>query len=91
MRTVQLHRHAANYLRRMPRPRQVQMVADLEAVAALDDIGSHPNVSPLSGDHAGWWRLRVGSYRALLQIRLEDQIEILFVDHIGPRGDIYKK
>lgn len=88
MRRIILHRRATRYLRRMPRDRQVQMVAALEEVAALDEISSHSGVRKLSGLE-GWYRLRVGLYRAILQPRENGEVEVLFVDYIGPRGDAY--
>lgn len=72
----------------MPRERQSQMVAALEEVAVLGDITSHPGVRKLSGQD-GWYRLRVGVYRAILQPRENGEIEVLYVDYIGPRGDAY--
>lgn len=38
---------------------------------------------------AGWSRLRVGSYRAILQVAVIEIDEVLYVGAIGPRGDIY--
>ncbi len=37
----------------------------------------------------GWFRLRVGSYRAILHVSVMENDEVLHVDAIGPRGDIY--
>lgn len=88
MRRIILHRRATRYLRRMPRERQTQMVAALEEVAGLDDISTHPGIRKLTGQD-GWYRLRVGVYRAILQPREDGQVEVLFVDYIGPRGDAY--
>lgn len=39
---------------------------------------------------AGWSKLRIGSYRAILQITIIKVDEMRYVDAIGPRGDIYK-
>lgn len=64
------------------------MVAALEEVAALDDISTHPGVRKLTNQD-GWYRLRVGVYRAILQPREDGEVEVLFVDYIGPRGDAY--
>jgi mRNA-degrading endonuclease RelE of RelBE toxin-antitoxin system len=44
----------------------------------------------MSGGMAGWSRLRIGSYRAILQVTVIEVGEVLYVDAIGPRGDIYK-
>lgn len=44
----------------------------------------------MSGEMAGWSRLRVGSYLAILHVTLIEIDEVLYVDAIGPRGDIYR-
>jgi mRNA-degrading endonuclease RelE of RelBE toxin-antitoxin system len=44
----------------------------------------------MSVEMAGWSRLRVGSYRAMLQVTVIEIDEVLYVGSIGPRGDIYK-
>jgi mRNA-degrading endonuclease RelE of RelBE toxin-antitoxin system len=89
VRQIKLHRRATQYLRRMPRDRQTQMVAALEEVAGYPDINNHPGIRKLTGQE-GWFRLRVGSYRAILQPQDSGEIEVLFVDYIGPRGDTYR-
>lgn len=90
MRAVVLHRRAARYLSKMPRDRAIQVRDALREVAALDEISSHPNIKQMGGNMAGWSRLRIGSYRAILQITIIKVDEVLYVDAIGPRGDIYK-
>jgi len=72
----------------MPRDRQAQMIAALEEVASLADITSHSGVRKLSGLD-GWFPLRVGLYRAILQPRENGEVEVLFVDYLGPRGEAY--
>ncbi len=42
----------------------------------------------MGGNMAGWSRLRIGSYRAILQITIIEVDEVLYVDAIGPRGDL---
>jgi len=92
MRPIQLHqRNAAKYLKKMPPQRRAQMIATLEEVAELEDINTHPAVKALMGQDAGAYRLRVGSYRALMRLIDEKQIEVLYVERIGSRGDVYKK
>ncbi len=62
---------------------------------ALADLGTtkfpvfHPNVKPLVGKLEGFYRFRVGSYRIIFSI-LED-VRIIAVVNIFPRGDVYKK
>ena len=89
MRNIVLHKRAEKYLERMPKNRQSQMVEALESVASLEDITQHSGVKPLSGNLNGWFRLRVGGYRALLQLRKNGELEIIYVENIGPRGDFY--
>jgi len=64
-------------------------VRALDEVAALPDVSTHQNVKPLSGNLAGQYRLRIGSYRAVFELREEGEVEVLFVDFIGSRGDAY--
>ena len=73
----------------MPRDRQVQIVQALEEIAALQNLSDHPNIKALSGEFAGWFRLRTGVYRSIVQPRREDTDEVLYIDYIGPRGDAY--
>ncbi len=75
----------------MPRDRQIQIITALEEVAALEDILQHPNIKIMSGGLAGWYRLRVGVYRSILQLRIVKDDEVIYVDYIGPRGEAYKK
>lgn len=76
----------------MPRDRQTQMRAALQAVAALADPASSPYVRPMSGDWTECLRLCVGSYRAILRVipsEVPDDPEgTLDVLVIGPRGDV---
>jgi hypothetical protein len=44
----------------MPRDRQAQLVRALEEIAAVQNLGEHPQIKALSGEFAGWFRLRTG-------------------------------
>jgi mRNA-degrading endonuclease RelE of RelBE toxin-antitoxin system len=90
MRAIVFHRRAASYLSRMPRDRAAQVRDALVEVAGLENITSHPGIKQMSGGMAGWSRLRIGSYRAIMQVTVIEAGEVLYVDAIGPRGDIYK-
>lgn len=89
MRKTLLHRRATAYLRRMPAPRRDQMLDALKQVAELDDISNHAGIRAMSGAYNGWYRLRVGTYRAVLKPEQRDGKEVLYVDYIAPRGDAY--
>lgn len=40
------------------------------------------------GDWAGYRRVRVGNVRIIFWV--DELKNIVYVDHIGPRGDVYK-
>jgi len=85
MRTIVFHRCAARYLSRMPRDRAFQVRDALREVAALATIADHPSIKLMSGEMAGWHRLRVGSYRAILQVTVIEIDEVLYVGAIDIR------
>jgi len=75
----------------MPKDRQIEIRDALREVAELEDIGTHPSVIQMKGSSGAWSRLRVGGYRAVLQVAVMKDDEVLFVDFLGPRGGAYKK
>ncbi len=89
MRRILSHRKATAYLRRMPPQRREQMMAALEEVAGLEDLSTHPGIRNMKGARSDWYRLRVGSYRAVLRPEKRDGEDVLYVSYIGPRGDVY--
>ena len=90
MRRIVFHRRAEKYLVLMPQARQIQILRDLEQLAALECLEEHTSVKALSGHYAKWFRLRTGVYRAIFQPREEGDEKLLYIDFIGPRGDAYK-
>ena len=71
-------------LLRMPRPLANKF---RQAFQQLADGESHAvDIKPLKGTNT--WRLRIGDYRAILEIR-DEEVRVLVLD-IGPRGDVYK-
>ncbi len=83
---VVVHRRAARYLQRLPRS-QRERIQSLLRDLALEPIRS-PNVKPMVGEWMGYYRIRVGDTRIIFW--LDTQEMTVYVDHIGPRGDIYK-
>lgn len=90
MREIIFHRRAAKYLKKMPKDRAVQMRDALRELAELENIAAHPNMKQMTGTMSNWSRLRVGNYRAIVQLTIIEIDEVLYVDAVGPRGDIYK-
>ena len=89
MREIALHRKADKSLDRIPEQRRDQIFMSIEEVARLDDVLEHVNVKKLSGNLSEQYRLRVGSYRVVFELRENGEIEILFINFIGTRGDAY--
>ena len=48
---------------------------------------SHPNIKPLKGDLAGFYRYRIGDYRVIYSI--EDEVVRVFVVAIAHRSQAY--
>jgi mRNA interferase RelE/StbE len=83
---VVLHRRAARYLQRLPAAQQESVKARLRTLAS--DPAALTDVQDMKGDWAGYQRLRIGSLRVIFLVDREQQL--IHVDHIGPRGDVYK-
>jgi len=81
-----VHRRAARYFERMDGRIKAQLKAKLEQLAQNPD--AMPGVKPMSGEWAGFYRMRHGNLRVIfLHDRPADAIVIV---HVGPRGDVYK-
>ena len=83
MAIVELTHEATKQLRQLP-PAIIERVGKL-----IDRLKRWPDVSgakPLSGNLAGWYRLRTGDYR--LSFRVEGAT--IVVDKIGHRRDFYE-
>ncbi len=81
---VRIRRSALNYLNKLNVSSHRRLAAAVEGLSEVPPTG---DVRPLTGQ-AGAYRLRVGGFRLLFHI--DHQQEIIFVDAIGSRGDIYK-
>ena len=85
MLAVTYKKDAAKALMRMPAQARQRMVAELRAIA-VDPRNYRGDWKPLAG--SPFWRLRVGSYRAVCDI--QGDTLVLLVLKVGPRGDVYK-
>lgn len=86
MSKVIVHRHAVKYLNRLPNETRAQMKEILKELE--DNPIEHANVKHMVGEWAGYHRIRAGNLRIIFWYDQTD--DIVYVDHIGPRGDIYK-
>jgi mRNA interferase RelE/StbE len=78
---------AAKELRKLDRQVAARIVRTLEErIAPLDDprqIGS-----ALVGEHAGYWRWRIGDYRVVA--RIEDERITVLVVRVAHRREVYR-
>ena len=78
---------AAKELRKLDRQVAARIIKTLEErIAPLDDprtIGS-----ALVGEHAGYWRWRIGDYRVVA--RIEDERITVLVVRVAHRREVYR-
>jgi mRNA interferase RelE/StbE len=86
MSKIIVHRRAANYLKKLPQDRKNRVKKALEQVGK-DPLGL-PGVIKMTGEWAGYHRIRLGNMRIIFWF--DEENDIVYVDHIGTRGDIYK-
>ncbi len=82
---VVVHKRAASYIRRLPREQKERLKKALEELAH-DPF--RPGVKAMVGEWRGYYRLRVGNLRVIFWVDRESRT--IYVDYIGPRGDVYK-
>lgn len=80
---VEVLRSAQKQLERVPRDRQEQI---LSVLAALADVPRPEGSLKLAGREA--WRIRVGDYRIVYEIRDERRVVIVVV--VAHRKDAYR-
>ena len=83
---IVVHKRAVKYLNKLPSHRK-NKIKEL-----LNELCNNPiqyeAVKPMLGEWKGYYRLKIGNIRVIFWI---DQAEkIVYVDHIGSRGDVYK-
>ena len=86
MSKVIVHRHAAKYLQHLPAETKQRVKNSLKQLEQnpLDP----PGVKHMVGEWAGYHRIRIGKLRIIYWFDKKE--DIVYVDHIGPRGDVYK-
>lgn len=60
------------------------------AITKLTYSPPEGDIKQMQGNDKGKMRLRVGSYRVIYWYSTDNNLEILYIDEIGNRGDIYK-
>ena len=85
---IKYSKKALKFLAKQERSAVTRIRSAIEKLTLTPPEG---DIKPLSGQRgSGKMRLRVGSFRIIFRFGVENNIEILFIDDIGNRGDIYK-
>ncbi len=86
MSNVIVHRHAAKYLKLLPKKTKDRIKNILKQLE--NNPLKHSGIKQMFGEWAGYHRIRVGKLRIIFWFDTKE--DIFYVDHIGPRGDVYK-
>ncbi|MCW2336896.1 mRNA interferase RelE/StbE [Sphingobium sp. B2D3A] len=85
--TIEFVPEAAKELRKLGKSEAARIIRTLEErIAILDDPRSLG--APLAGEHAGYWRWRIGDYRVVAKI--EDARVLILVVRVGHRREVYR-
>lgn len=84
--TVKIRRQAKRKLRALPRPEK-QRIAEKIHSLGLNPDDKELDVKKLEGEE-GLFRLRVGGWRVIFD--RQDELKIIAIEKIKPRGDAYK-
>lgn len=85
--TIEFAPDAAKELKKLGRSEAARIIHTLEKrIAAQDDPRTLGG--PLTGEHAGYWRWRIGDYRVIA--RIEDERVLILVVRVGHRREVYR-
>lgn len=83
---VIVHRRAARYVGKLPADEKARLKERLSQL--LENPSQMSGAKAMHGEWQGYQRLRVGSLRIVYWV--DEDRHLVFVDYIGPRGDVYK-
>ena len=86
MSNIIVHRHAAKYLKHLSKETKDRIKDILKQLE--NNPLKHSGIKQMFGEWAGYHRIRVGKLRIIFWFDTKE--DIVYVDHIGPRGDVYK-
>ena len=87
MAEIVIHKNAEKYLQKLPTNQKEKIKSSLFKLAINPD--NYPQALPMVGKWTGYRRIRIGNFRIIFWFDRSENI--IYVDNIGPRGDIYKK
>jgi mRNA interferase RelE/StbE len=81
-----VHKRAHKYLNKLTSFRITKIKKLLTEL--INNPIQREDVKPMLGEWKGYYRIKIGNIRLIFWV---DQVKkIIYVDHIGPRGDVYK-
>lgn len=83
---LKLAKEALKYYDKQSTKMQDRIDSALTAIQLSPKLG--PHIEPLDGRYKGLMKYRLGNFRIIYSI--EDDILVVTVVAIGPRGDVYK-
>ena len=86
MSKVIVHRSVAKYLKRLPQEAKDRIKKILKQLE--NNPLNYPGIKQMYGEWSGYHRIRLGKLRAIFWY--DSKEDIVYADHIGPRGDVYK-
>ena len=94
MHRYELSTKVVRAMKRMPKDRVEKIMAAFDELVRHEEPARHHNVKLMSGDWSGYYRLRIGSYRAIFgmshdELTGETKLLLLTVIAVGTRQSIY--
>jgi len=83
---VIVHKRAVKYLKKVTESQKKKIKDTLLKLST--DPNKYSGVKSMAGEWAGYMRIRIGNVRIIFWV--DRDRKIIYVDHIGSRGDIYK-
>ncbi len=83
---IRPHKRVIKYLKRLPEDKKALVKSKLKALSEAP--GVYPGIVSMTGQWKGYSRIRIGDLRVIFEI--DEPAKTIFVDYLGPRGEIYK-
>ncbi|MFH1336303.1 MAG: type II toxin-antitoxin system RelE/ParE family toxin [Candidatus Zixiibacteriota bacterium] len=84
---VVVHQRAVRHLKRLPKAQKQRIKQSLKELEG--GISDRADVKSMMGEWKGYYRIRIGDIRIIFWI--DRKLKTIYVDHIGARGNVYKK
>jgi mRNA interferase RelE/StbE len=85
---VEWHKKALDDLRELDRATQDRIRRTTAEIKLLDD--ARQRLVPYVESLKGYWKLRVGDYRVVCELRRDAQGQLVMVIHVVHRGEAYR-